>query len=81
MQLKYKGHRIEIDPEVNSDGSITYFYSIFTECGYECETGFFEKDTLQEIIERLKCRIDNELNETLPWGMELNIQDCVCGGD
>lgn len=69
-QVEHRGHTILINRERSLGGWQITYYSIFRESdGYECTSSFSDsEDTLDDWVEILKGRIDNELTEEDPWG-------------
>jgi len=65
----YRGYTIEVSREKCLGGWEMTYYSIFRDSdGFECVSNFSEGcDTIEEWIDILKERIDNEHKENDPW--------------
>lgn len=70
MKDAYKGHEITVTREYSMADHEMVFYSIFRMSDwYECTSGYDEsEETLEDFIEQLKVRIDQELKTSDPWG-------------
>lgn len=65
----YRGHKIEVRREECLAGyDLIYFTIIRDSDGYLCEDSFTESDeTVSEVMQVMKIRINNELAEKDPW--------------
>ena len=70
MQVKYKGHEINVIRDKCMAGYELLYFSIFRIAdGFVCEDSFTSSaDTVREMVAHLKRRIDRELQSTNPWG-------------
>jgi len=72
MKITYRGYEIEAHREKCMAGYSLLYYSIFRESdGFECTSGFQDSsETVPDMINLLKGRVDAELLDPDPWGEE-----------
>ena len=75
MVTKYKGYTITVIRGKSLSGDYFLYYSIFRDFDdYECTSGYLDSDnTVKDMSNYLKNRVDVELLDADPWGELLEL--------
>jgi hypothetical protein len=82
MEVEYKGYKLKAEREDCMAGYELLYFSIYRiSDGYECVANFEDSaETIEDKIEQLKERVDNEHKEDVPW-MEREEYNRFCNPD